>query len=313
MSYLKIEYWNTTDLGDVLYQDGYKNRLYLDVEVERPDYNTTIESDLNGDNEELPRFKKWEKVYKFECWMQEDLLDAFTFMQLHDNIEITLQTGDTIYVDQLRVEYEWEEAGCLADVTVSFTEDYVVAGTCNENMNKDCLCEDYSTLTGIIEDSDAKYTDPVGEGVVNGTDYLVWSNSTSQKYEGVCYIYNDQQGGWVDLQYNSLGKCIQDAVSGNYFTFDGDYWQLMPGYIISLTSPGANIIHLHGWCPDGTFATVYYTVGATTYNGGTFTSDEIIAGVDIDMGAYATSDWYLYVWNHSCIYGNSEELNFPWA
>ncbi len=60
-AYLKIEYWNSVDYGYVLYQDGFKNRIYLDVELERPDYNVTIESDVNGDNQEIPKFRKWEK------------------------------------------------------------------------------------------------------------------------------------------------------------------------------------------------------------------------------------------------------------
>ncbi len=306
--YLKIEYWNTTDLGDVLYQTGYKNRLYLDVEVERPDYNTTIESDLNGDNQELPRFKKWEKVYKFRAWMQEDLLDAFTFMQLHDSIEITLQTGDTIYVDQLRVEYEWEEAGCLADVTVSFTEDYVVAGNCNENMITACICVDFAIVTGIIEDSDPIYTDPVGEGVPYGATYLVWSSSTTQKYIGTVYQYL-QVTGWTELGYETSRYCIQDSASGDYFTYLDGIWYLMPGYIESLNAIGGNVVQVKGWAPEGTFVDIYYRIGMVETNAGTFLASQLPDGINITMWAFGPSDWWLDIWNHSCDYGLSDELS----
>ena len=116
--YLKIEWRNTTDLGDVYYISGLTGKMFLDVEVERPEYPVEIEADLNGDNQEIPKFRKWSKEYKFEVWGTEDLADAFTFMQIHDTINITLQTGQQISVDKMSVEIDWEEIGCLAKIIV---------------------------------------------------------------------------------------------------------------------------------------------------------------------------------------------------
>ena len=165
-NYLCISWWNDYDLGDILYQDGYKNKIFLDVEVEKPEYNTVIESDLNGDSVEVTKFRKSEKVYKFEAWMQEDLVDAFALMQIHDNIEVTLQSGDVIQVQKhgLRAEPSWEEIGCLAKVTVTFTENYVIAGNCDENKDLGCLCASPGEFGTILE---AAHVGPGGRRVIS--------------------------------------------------------------------------------------------------------------------------------------------------
>jgi len=36
MAYLKLEYWDSCDFGGLVYQLGYKNVMYLDVDVGTP-------------------------------------------------------------------------------------------------------------------------------------------------------------------------------------------------------------------------------------------------------------------------------------
>jgi hypothetical protein len=213
-NYLCISWWNDHDLGDILYQDGFKNKIYLDVEVEKPEYNTTIESDLNGDSVEITKFRKWEKVYRFECWMQEDLVDAFTLMQIHDNIEVTLQSGDVIQVAKhgLRCEPTWEEIGCLAKCVVSFAENYTVAGNCDENKNMTCMCSE-------IED-DFLYIIAHGSmgGEPNNTIVLSYTveDEHDKKYTASLHQFTYAASTWVQLANPNQYTCYNNEA--------GTYW-----------------------------------------------------------------------------------------
>ena len=306
MNLLKIEYWNDHDLGDILYADGYKNRIFLDVEVEKPEYNTTLESDLNGDNVEITKFRKWEKVYKFECWMQEDLVDAFSLMQIHDNIEVTLQSGDVIQVAKhgLRVEPSWEEIGCLAKCIVSFTENYIVAGNCDENMDQDCLCSDSGVIIGIRPVASLSSLGP------NPGDYaLGWTveDIADKKYTAGLYQYGN--GGWISVADPDQYSCYVNDEGGATWIWDGQFWQLFPGYIISLTKTGGFHVTVKAWLLPGTFGTIYYNAGIGWVDLGDYTADELTAGVDVQTVGAGVLPVKVAVWNHSCTYGDTESEN----
>jgi len=304
MNLLKLEWWNDHDLGDVLYQDGFKNKIFLNIEVEKPEYNTVIESDLNGDAVEIAKFRKWEKVYKFECWMTEDLVDAFSFMQIHDNIEVTLQSGDVIQVAKhgLRFEPSWEEIGCVAKGVVSFTENYVVAGNCDENKDLGCYCDETETIIGIRPVADLSSLGP------NPGDYALGytvENIADKKYTGVLYQYN---GGWTTAAVPDQYTCFTNDEDSTVWFWDGQFWHLFPGYIITLTEPSGTEIMVTAWILPGTFGKIYYSKnGGGSVLVGTYTGDELSSGVTFTHTGVGTYDLWITVYNHSCAYLNTEE------
>jgi hypothetical protein len=309
-NYLSISWWNDHDLGDIVYQNGFKNKIYLDVEVEKPEYNTTIESDLNGDAVEIAKFRKWEKVYRFEAWMQEDLVDAFTLMQIHDNIEVTLQSGDVIQVAKhgLRCEPAWEEIGCLAKCVVSFAENYIVAGNCDENLYFGCRCSDPGTIIGIRPVASLSSLSPSSGDYAIG--YTV-ENIADKNYTGSLYQYI---GSWNTVVNPEQYSCYYNEEDLTNWIWDGQYWHLYPGYIDNITNAGADIT-VTGWVLPGAFVTVYMDVnaipGAPPWTViGNYTADELQAGIVITVAPPAFASLYLKVWNHSCNYGNTEVEGF---
>jgi hypothetical protein len=304
---LKIEWWNDHDLGNILYQDGFKNRIFLDVEVEKPEYNTVIESDLNGDAVEIAKFRKWEKVYKFECWMQEDLVDAFSLMQIHDNIEVTLQSGDVIQVARhgLRVEPSWEEIGCLAKCIVSFTENYIVAGNCDENMEAGCFCE--------TSGGDFYGIEPIANmpAFQNQYKYLVYTveDIADKKYTASIYEFSVSHNAWVEIANPAQYTCWQNIYPNpdQTWIFDGQFWQLFPGYIIALTEPSGTEIKVEAWILPGTFGNIYYSKnGGGSVLVGAYTRDELDSGVTFTHTGAGTYDIWITVYNHSCAYLNTD-------
>ena len=306
--FLKIEWWNDHDLGDVVYQSGFRNILYLDVQVDEPEYQTTIESDLNGDNQEITKFRKWEKVYHFKTWAQEDLVDAFTFMQIHDNIEITMQTGQLIEVEKhrLRAEVKWESIGCLAEVDVTFTEDYVVAGNCDENKSTDCICEVSGGNFAYIALPNMFPIEP------DGTYALGYSviDIAGKKLTAALYVCNS--GVWALAPVPEQYTCWNNTDAGSEATWmwDGQYWQLYPGYLISLVWTGAGELTITGYALPGTFVEVYYrtpaVVGVWSITGDAYSGDEFSSGI-VKTGLPSQShDVKVNVKNHSCDYGYTE-------
>jgi len=306
-SYIKFQWWNDTDLGDVLYQFGYKNRMSLNVEIEKPEYNTTIEAEQNGDNAEITKFRKWEKVRKFEIYMQEDLVDAFTFMAIHDNIEITLRTGEVLTVAKhtMRVEPSWEEIGCLAKCVISFTVDYVVAGSCNENMDLGCLC---ATSAGDFEYI-IEYSSLTGEP--DGTTVLAWTvaDIAGKKYTAKRYQFSYAQSTWVELVTDQYA-CYENQDDGTTWIFDGQYWYLSPGFITSLVQPagpGDNHVTVKGWVLPGAFCTVWYIDPILgNVDAGDYTADQLDVGISINPDQDGNCVVWLAVWNHSCDYKSTE-------
>lgn len=296
MNYLKITWYNDTDLGEILYQDGYKNVIYLDVEVEKPEYNVTLESDLNGDNVEITKFRKWEKVYKFDLWCQEDLVDAFTLMQIHDNVEVTLQSGDVIQVAKhgLRVEPKWEEIGCLCQLTVSFAENYIVAGNCTENMDQDCYCTDLGEFSYI--DGGTAQASP--DGIIA----LIYSVGYILNYKYTAVLKEAQDYVWLPIAVPDQYSCYTNLDDSSTWIFDGQFWHKVPGYIYSASLLGGFDVELTGWILPGTFATVYYNAGIGWIDAGTFTADEISAGATVEIVGSGAISVRLEVYNHSCDY-----------
>jgi len=311
VTFLKISWWNDHDLGDVVYQSGFRNVIYLDIEVDEPAYQTTIESDLNGDNVEVTKFRKWVKMYHFKTWMTEDLVDAFSFMQIHDNVEVTLQTGQLIEAAKhsLRAEVKWETIGCLAEVNVTFNEDYVVAGNCDENKSAECLCTESAGDINVVDEYPGT---TAGDGQIG----LLWTveDVAGKKYTGHLYEFTNDGYQWLLLADPPQNTCYlnKDTNPDTTFIFDGQYWILYPGFILTIAqpAPAVNDIVVTGEVIPGAFCSVYVLLGIGWTNMGDFTAAEIAAGVTINVPEDGSKDFKLKVWNHSCDYGFTEIETF---
>ena len=119
--YLKIEWWDEENLvfdsGAIIY-NGYKNTLYLDTDIGKPEYKFEEEG-KERDGYFFAEKQLSEKVYKFIFLAPEFICDAFRFVRLSDNINI-YKNGVHYAVDSLLAEVNWQDQGDLADVSVEF-------------------------------------------------------------------------------------------------------------------------------------------------------------------------------------------------
>lgn len=129
---VKIEYWNTYDILDVHYENGYKNHFWLDVDIKKPTYVVDREAYDNSLGEAVNVFIRWSKQYSFEIYCLEPLADALTTITMHDNVWITLGSFENSYTAKVKdfiADVQWTDIDNLAKVTVTFVvKTYTVSG-----------------------------------------------------------------------------------------------------------------------------------------------------------------------------------------
>lgn len=136
--YLKFEYWNTCDLGNIYYQGGQKFMFYLDADVGEPLHEDIEEGQENGDGDFIPTYRRQMKRYRIRTGLIPDfLIDAMQRMKLHDNIELTFKTGEVEQIYNVDIEPEWqfEKYAWQGTVTMTFDMDEsITVGSCCDNL-----------------------------------------------------------------------------------------------------------------------------------------------------------------------------------
>ena len=136
--YLKFEYWNTCDLGNIYYQGGQHFWFFLDADVLEPFTEDTEDGQENGDGDFIPTYRKQVKKYRIKSGLISDyLVDAIQRMKLHDNIYITFKSGEVEQIFNVDVEAEWQFEKYLSQATVTITFDMdekIIIGACCDNL-----------------------------------------------------------------------------------------------------------------------------------------------------------------------------------
>lgn len=120
---IKIEYWNENNFyaGDkiILYaQDTYKNKLYIQSNINKPTYEFT-ENGTEKDGYLNIESIISKKSYNFTFPAPEFLCDAIRLIGMHDNIFLTYE-GETYRLNRFIPDPKWENTAFLANVNVNF-------------------------------------------------------------------------------------------------------------------------------------------------------------------------------------------------
>lgn len=125
--YTKIEWNDVDDLeGDgwgIVYNMGslgtFVNRLYLNVELGKPDYVFEEEGETR-DGFFFPEKQISEKTYKCTILAPEYLCDVMRFIRMSDVISVVDSYGRTYSVDTFLITPKWQDQGNLASVEIEF-------------------------------------------------------------------------------------------------------------------------------------------------------------------------------------------------
>lgn len=129
---ITIEWRGSCDFGEVFFQQGFKQRIYIDSVIANPDYDLREEGGEDGQKQFHQTFALFKKIYKFEFIAPEYICDAMTLIPLHD--DITIYDGFvSAKVDDIEVDVDWQD-WYFAKVTVSFTIDRLMKAFNDSNL-----------------------------------------------------------------------------------------------------------------------------------------------------------------------------------
>lgn len=127
--YLTLEWWDDAtaafDSGAVVYEGGYRNRLYLKAELSKPEYQYEEEGETR-DGYFFMQKQLSEKTYKFALAAPEFLCDVMRLVRLADHVTITDTLGRLYVCDTFLATADWEEFGDVASLECEFETDTVV-------------------------------------------------------------------------------------------------------------------------------------------------------------------------------------------
>jgi hypothetical protein len=126
---VKLEYWDNQPFihtyGQIMYASPYKNFVYLNTQVGKPEY--IFEEEVSKrDGYNFIEKQISEKRFKFEFIAPEFLCDALRIVRMHDNINITNIDGTIYNVESILINPKWQEVGDIAVVDVEFECDTVI-------------------------------------------------------------------------------------------------------------------------------------------------------------------------------------------
>lgn len=126
--YTKISWWDDKDTpfegGHIDYSSQYKNYVYVDCEVGKPDYPFEEEGE-DRDGFFFPEKQISYKLYKMVFLASEFLCDALRLVRMSDNM-IVESDGITYRCDTFLITPKWEIQGDIASVETEFRTDTVV-------------------------------------------------------------------------------------------------------------------------------------------------------------------------------------------
>ncbi len=132
--YLIINFTNSCDLGDILYQDGFTQTVFLESEPLEMSFPIEEEGQKNGEARFIRTFARQVKKYTARTLTLPDyMVDVFNRMILCNSITITDLVGDVHNVYNLEVEHEWMFADkyyVKLDLTFDYDESVVIGACC---------------------------------------------------------------------------------------------------------------------------------------------------------------------------------------
>lgn len=112
------------DSSCIAYGSGYRNTLYLNTQLGKPEYEFNEEGETR-DGFFFPEKQVSEKKFKCNILAPEYLCDVMRFIRLSDYVEVQDQYGHNYKCDTFLITPKWETQGDLASVEVEFTCDTV--------------------------------------------------------------------------------------------------------------------------------------------------------------------------------------------
>jgi hypothetical protein len=131
---IKIEYWNSYDILDCHYEGDYKNRFWLDVDVQKPTYLISREQVEDSLGDAHNTWLKWEKQYTFDFFCLEHMADFLSMITMHDNVWVEFENGYSGKCRDFMFDIKWTDVLNVGQATITFVvKSYTINGASASN------------------------------------------------------------------------------------------------------------------------------------------------------------------------------------
>ena len=303
--YIQIEVHNSQDLGDIFFQSGIQPRLYLRGILHEPSYEYDEEGTEDGNGDFVFNFKRWEKKYTIETHQQENLVDFLALLPMFDEVYITTKNQEFSRVKDVEVDVSWDDTvNCFANVKIYFNTETIVKLNCDQNIAIECFDPVY-TCGGINQLSHNNYTQPVVEGISNGTYWFFYASHTDDRWwYGIgTGVYKLVSGEWVEQDVEDFAIIdITGLTPTEVFKSGTNFFKYL-SRVIEVTDNGGQNATVRGHSYQQAFAQVQYSDDDVNWNdfGDPVMSSELEwPGVSADLPGADTYYFRIKIYKHNC-------------
>jgi hypothetical protein len=126
VKYTKLTWWHKCDIGNLLYQTGYVNMLYIDSNLIKLDPEILEEGKEDGEKNFIPSFIKLTDNIEFSDIFPDHIINALEAVSLHDYVFITTKKDGYIgKAKKFSVVNEWISE-CHGKADVKFQQETVL-------------------------------------------------------------------------------------------------------------------------------------------------------------------------------------------
>lgn len=309
MGRIKLEWTNSCDIGETLYQTGHTCVIYFDTIIGLPKTFHQTEGIENGDGDLTTTFQRRTKTYEMTVLVPEYVLDALQDVRLHDNIKITSVSPYRVYevIDKatFTVESTFEfDAQCMATAIITFEahEVLIKSGCCTLFDLPPCY---YDFVIQTIGCGSPLPT----SGMKIGQFFLLGGPSVPYPGYFDLVMYQYTAAGWVvaspQPEVGDYICCMSDVNPGEcdaiylfesipdpYPTGNGsgpnvEVYSLIPSVIELITTPGTDAAKVRIRAPRGSWNTLMISancVDFTTINPIELSDEELqLTGLDFTI------------------------------
>jgi len=132
--YVTLSFSNCCNLGDLLYEDGFHQTLWLKSDNIEESFPYTEKGLENGDGKFIPTWRRQEKTYTIKTGLiSQYMVDVLHRLKMHDVMTFVDQVGDAFNVESVDVEHEWfgnDKYYATASITLDLGEAVTMMGCC---------------------------------------------------------------------------------------------------------------------------------------------------------------------------------------
>ena len=312
MEYICLEYRNSCNFADILYQNAFKQRLFIDATLCRPTYEIEEEGYKDGEGNFISTFQRQWKIFNIEMLCTEQQTDAIFTIPLHDTIYVYLQNGEYDQVYDFEVKKEDLTAG-ISKVILNFRTRYLLKTNCCSSTASasKIYVVNHKSIEGIARYDSDYYVNPFDNGIGLKVRWIIyWRDG----YHRIMYI-NPQCGRegeptWLE-EKSVYGDVVINSTNGLYYFYNGKNYLQCPS-ILTATIYNPTTAIITGFAYPETFVGIQYkkstdvawTTFATITNNEFNNNGKAITGLTSGIYNIRYSNY-----NHNYNYGYSNTYN----